>query len=553
MIILSLAALAAIVFSMSGLSPAGFGSAQRVIQGRVVSPFGPVADVRVRVAGDTKYALTDRQGRFVLSATHLPSQRLIVAAGKYGWFNNAGIATPSGNAGDVFLNPLPMEDRPDYRFISPITCSRCHVKVTRYWDKSKMAHTTVNPKVLGMYYGNGAGGRVGIGPGFKLDNSQDDGNCAVCHAPSSAASYLGTRDLNNALWSPLTEWEGISCDYCHKVRNVVKKTDRPSHYAPVLKRQNPASGNSIMVFGPYDDAVNSIMAASYSPIFDQGRLCATCHNQFKKLPQKTDWDHRKVYTEAEWAGFGLKDDTYLPVQTTYLEWKQWQDSLPAGDANKGKKCQDCHMSWRKEMLPYDNYVVEGRARQMWGVKRSPKQIRPHHFDGGTATQLKTALAMEVEGKVIGETLKVSVFITNTNGGHWVPTGETMRSVMLLVDAADSNEGSLKMLSGPRLPALAGQGDPAKGNYAGLPGKVFARMLQDDSGNLNVPFWQATGVAFDSRIRPKKTVMFEFTFAVKDPDDEPTAEARLIYRPVFKALAEIKNWKTEDILITSSVW
>jgi hypothetical protein len=548
LIILSVAAIAVTTFSLTG-----FGGSQRVIEGRVLSPFGPVADVRMRVAGDINYALTDREGKFVLGTAHLPNQRLMVTAGKDGWFNNAGIAAPAGKIRDIVLNPLPMGDRPDYRFISPVTCSRCHAKVTRYWDRSKMAHTTANPKVLGMYYGTDAGGRGGIGPGYKIDNPKDNGNCAICHAPSAAVSYLGTRDLNNALWSPRTEWEGISCDYCHKVRKVVKKTDQPSHYAPVLKRHNPAKGNSIMVFGPYDDVVNGIMAASYSPVFDQGRFCATCHNHFKQLPRNASWDHRNVYTDEEWAGFGLKDNNKLPIQTTYLEWKQWQDALPADDSNKGKKCQDCHMSWRKEMLPYDNYVVDGQARQMWGVKRSPKQIRPHHFDGGTATQLKTALSMEVEGEVIGETLKVRVFITNTNGGHWVPTGETMRSVMLLVEAADSHERPLKMLSGTRLPAWAGQGNPAKGNFAGLPGKVFARVLQDDRGNLNVPFWKATGVAFDSRIRPKKTVTLEFTFAVKDPDDEPTAKAKLIYRPVFKDLAAIKNWKTEDILITNSVW
>ncbi len=141
------------------------------------------------------------------------------------------------------------------------------------------------------------------------------------------------------------------------------------------------------------------MAASYSPVFDQGRFCSTCHNHIQKLPAGTTWDRNRVYTDSEWKGFGFDDNTDLPIQTTYQEWKQWQDQLAAQDANKGKKCQDCHMSWRKEMLPYDNYVVDGAARDMWGTNRSPQNIRPHHFDGGTATQLKTALAMEVERRL----------------------------------------------------------------------------------------------------------------------------------------------------------
>jgi hypothetical protein len=49
------------------------------------------------------------------------------------------------------------------------------------------------------------------------------------------------------------------------------------------------------------------------------------------------------------------------------------------------------------------------------------------------------------------------------------------------------------------------------------------------------------------------VELKFEFAIEDPADEPTAEASLIYRPVIKPLATIKNWDTRDILITSSVW
>jgi hypothetical protein len=249
----------------------------------------------------------------------------------------------------------------------------------------------------------------------------------------------------------------------------------------------------------------------------------------------------------------LKDNTRLPIQTTYQEWKQWQDNLSSDDPNKGKKCQDCHMSWRKEMLPYDNYVVEGMARNMWATHRSPRNIRPHHFDGGTEIQLKTALAMEIEGEIKDKSLIVDVAITNTNGGHWVPTGEPMRSVMLLLHASDSNGRHLKMVKGGILPGWTGVGDVVEGNYSGQPGAVFARVLQDEKGNLHVPFWRATGIASDTRIRPKDTQTLRFEFAVDDPDDEPSVEAKLIYRPVVRPLAEKKSWNVTDILITGKVW
>ena len=535
------------------ISAADTNSPAATIHGRVTSVYGPVENARVRIIGEKNFTLTDRQGRYELTATPSPGERLIVTAGKEGWFNNGQIANFAGRTRDIFLNPVYLADRANYRFISPATCSQCHVKLTRYYDQSKMAHTTSNPKVLNMYYGTDAFNRPGVGFGYKLDNPKSDGNCTTCHAPSAAGAIPASQDLIDVLRSPWTEWDGISCDYCHKVRKVIKDKTRPSQSIAVQERQTPVQGNSILVFGPYDDVIAPPMAASYNPVFDQGQFCSLCHSQTKTLENGSAWDSSKIYSAAELQAFGLKDQGTLPIQTTFQEWKQWQDQLPADDANKGKKCQDCHMSWRKEMLPYDNYIVDGNARNMWGNFRLPENIHPHHFDGGTETQLKTALSLELEGAVSGNKLTVTAYITNTNGGHWVPTGETLRSVMLLLKASDSNGKPLKLIKGSTLPDWTGKGDVKTGHYAGLPGAVFARVLGDDKGNLNVPFWQATRIVSDTRIRPKKTVTFTFEFQMRDPSDEPAAEASLIYRPAFKSLATLKSWDVEDILITSSVW
>ena len=135
----------------------------------------------------------------------------------------------------------------------------------------------------------------------------------------------------------------------------------------------------------------------------------------------------------------------------------------------------------------------------------------------------------------------------------MPTGETMRSVLLLLNVTDSEGRPLEQTRGERLPAWIGGEAPGLGKYAGAAGSVFARVLQDSRGNLNVPFWNATSIAFDTRIRPKETTVVKFSYKLKDPDDEPSAEARLIYRPVHSELANSKTWNTKDIMITSRVW
>jgi len=524
-----------------------------VIEGRVMSTYGPVKNARVKIAGESAYTLTDSEGRYKLRTRYLPGTRLKITAAKQGWFNNGIITSGPGRERNIYLNPVFLNDRANYRFISPLTCFRCHGKLTRYWDRSKMAYTTSNPKVLDMYNGTDALQRQGIAPGFRLNNPDSNGNCAVCHAPSTAAASPWSQDLNQALQPSVSEWDGVSCDYCHKVRKVIPNENKPSRMEAVLERQSSRRDPSILVFGPYADVVAPPMAASYNSLYEQGLFCATCHSHFKKLDKADRAAYDKIYTAAEQKALGIDNAEYLPVQTTYHEWKMWQDQLAADDPNKGKKCQDCHMSWRKEMLPYDNFIVDDMARNMWGTFRDPKTIHPHHFDGGTPTQLKTALALELEGEITGNRLTVKVFITNTNGGHWVPTGETMRSVMLLLNATDSAGKPLQMLSGDRLPEWTGVGKPEQGNFAGLPGAVFARILKDDRGRLHVPFWQATGIAMDTRIRPKTTVTRTYEFALADPDDEPTAEARLVYRPVVRPLAKMKSWDVKDIPITGSVW
>jgi len=527
---------------------------QKNLDGQVVSRYGPVSQARVRVAGQEVFTLSGPQGGFALRSP-LPAQgRAMVTAGKEGWFNNGAVLGWSGSVGQIFLNPVYLADNPQYRFLSPQVCFSCHNKLTQVWNQSKMAHATSNPRLLEMYYGTPAEQRAGKGLAYKLANPQSQGDCALCHAPAATANPLRSRDLNDILRSPLTEWDGVSCDYCHKTRKVVPNSASPSHYQALLERQYPARGNSILVFGPYDDVVTPPMAASYSPVFDQGAYCASCHGHFKTLAPGQSWDPGQVYTPAERQSFGLSDGKVLPIQTTYQEWKGWQDGLAAGDPDQGKRCQFCHLSWQKRLLPYDNYLVEGMARHMFNATfRLPRNIRPHHFEGGTQTQLQNAVAMELEGKIDGRRLTVKVQVSNTNGGHWVPTGETMRNLILLVEAKDAAGKPLKLVSGGRLPAWAGRGERAQGNYAGLPGAIFARVLADAAGNLNVRPWQASRIVADNRLRPKTTRTLEFVYELHDAKDEPSAEARLIYRPVLRPLAQAKGWQVQDIEITSKAW
>src|SRR5262249_33597911 len=78
-------------------------------------------------------------------------------------------------------------------------------------------------------------------------------------------------------------------------------------------------------------------------------------------------------------------------------------------------------------------------------------------------------------------------LSNVGAGHDVPTGVTLRNLILLITARDREGAALPQVSGPTVPNWGGVGDPTRGNLAGLPGKGYARVLVDDFLAENVLF------------------------------------------------------------------
>src|SRR6185436_13626264 len=118
--------------------------------------------------------------------------------------------------------------------------------------------------------------------------------CLSCHAPM--AGLLDDLELSRKV-----SWEGITCDYCHSIRDVAMDG---SKYKAVVQFGNVKSG-------PSKDAVSPAHGTAYSSAHTSALLCAVCHEHKNRL------------------GF--------PVVTTYSEWK---DS-PSGKGDV--ECQQCHM------------------------------------------------------------------------------------------------------------------------------------------------------------------------------------------------------------------
>ena len=150
------------------------------------------------------------------------------------------------------------------------------------------SQTAVNPRFITIYKGTDVEGNEGqglsygkdgqtlppdpskpyYGPGYRLDNPLRAGNCATCHTPMAAkisneknCGWSGchtnlTSERAGSWWTLaccLFTWtgdaaEGISCDFCHKIGEVIldAETELPAGHAwdPLLRLSGRRKGIS---------------------------------------------------------------------------------------------------------------------------------------------------------------------------------------------------------------------------------------------------------------------------------------------------------------------
>jgi hypothetical protein len=258
------------------------------------------------------------------------------------------------------------------------------------------------------------------------------------------------------------------------------------------------------------------MEPSYQPQLE-AEVCGACHQ-----------DKNDINEDHTFAG--------ITSEPTYTEWAE----SPYGMENSGlyQSCIDCHMP----------PTGETQFCTVSSLDRDPSAIRSHAIEGTTATYLDNAVELSMQTQLVGNELRVGVIIDNSLTGHHVPTGVTVRNMILLVEAWQDGQdplvNPLVHTSSQTIHDLGGIGDPAQGYYAGLPGKFYAKVNHDV--NLQGPtfFTDATGIIFDNRIPALGTDTTSYAFSMPNGTGIIHVRARLIYRRAFRFLVDAKGW-TED--------
>ncbi len=486
----------------------------------------PVANAKVTLQASLSWTFTAADGSFVLDVPAGPG-RVVVGAAK-GFYNAGVTVTAPAAAVQIVLAPVPQGDNPDYMLVPPDTCGVCHPDQYSQWMGSPMAQAGMNTWVHDIYDGSGTPGGMG-GFVYTRDSiyagTTPNSECASCHQPESwiPAPFGRMQGPLDAGYPSIATTHGVSCDVCHKVADVdVSKINYPGIFPGAVTFTRPMGEPPHQVqYGLLGDTtVNfpGMMQASYQPQL-AAEVCGTCHQD------RSDPEENHTFTGP------LSEPTYT----------EWLDS-PYSDPQSPQyaSCVTCHMppTGQKQFCTV----------QFPALFRDESLIRSHDIRGTTPQFLENAVTMTVETAVADSTLQVNVTLLNDLTGHHVPTGVTTRNMILLVEAWIEGEdplvNPLPHTGTQVVHDLGGVGDPAQGYYAGRPGKLYAKVNHDASGNSPTFYTDATGVVFDNRLAALESDATSYTFTIPQGMGDFRVRARLLYRRAWRALVDAKQW-TQD--------
>ena len=360
---------------------------------------------------------------------------------------------------ELSLKRFETQDNPDYAFKDPgepgmshviEKCGHCHLTIDDTWFSSAHKTSASNPVLHDIYQGTAsgftdqeacqlAGGnwKLTVKPGTGEDvmacvvaeavtDSGAFGGCADCHAPG-IDGQLGGRDLLEARDHAFNY--GVHCDVCHHTESVdMEALPGVAGRLKIVRPSEPAFITGLgefqpLTFCPNDDVPNIYMGCVQRDHFRSSEFCGACHEQRQPalLPETS------VDTDR-WP------DGTIPIHTTFSEWQ-------SSAFGNGVTCQSCHMP------PAPPEIVNGADLQAFdaastgitgGWPRPPGATKLHTWSGPRspeAYQLPVPVTIQVEKAIAGDMLTADVTVTNTGAGHSVPTGDPLRSVLVVVSAS----------------------------------------------------------------------------------------------------------------------
>jgi len=427
-------------------------------------------------------------------------------------------AWPTTSPVAIELAPVPT-DNPDYFYGDPGVevehgssefCSHCHPTLATQFGRSAHRRAASNPAVQDLY--------------------EPGDSCADCHAPGVDGPAVAGRSLLEA--TDLARSDGVHCDLCHKIADV--RLDQPPGPGRRLVLGRPTDGPGPLsdfrpaMYGPYPDVLNPFMGGVWTPLFREARFCGGCHEHTREG---------------------------LPIQTTLSEFE-------ASGMADGASCRDCHMPPVDLVNAADLDREYSEPSASAGFARAPGEVRDHSFPGALdrgpsgRRLIEDAARLSIDARREGDAVVADVTATVVGAAHRVPTGEPMRTLVLVVEASGCGQ-PLAQSGGPRIDTTGGAMEPS--SMGGLPrdgapvrglqemaGRTYARVLVDEAGD-RVHHGRAARELRDDRLTPGQPTTDSFRFALPAGCDDAAVDAVLLYRRYPLDLARRFEWPQVEVV------
>lgn len=287
-------------------------------------------------------------------------------------------------------------------------CGDCHRAAQEAWKTSSHAHA-MDSRVFQdvLHYTE-----VDLGAGARQ-------TCLGCHAP--LALMTGDQGLEKKV-----SWEGVSCDYCHSVREISMNGTNPKARLEFSRTRT----------GPWKDDNPGQHGALFSELDASSSICAPCHEYrnalgFEVLSTFSEWQASRYAKEGRQC-----QSCHMP-SVGRVALVQRVVATPT-DVERHSHCQSCHATPAAGAVA--NQPAQGVAAAGSGLREHGK-LNLHEIGGSQTTELlKKAIEAQLAATREGNRVRVNVEVTNRAAGHYVPTGSPLRQLVLEVRGETNGGG-----------------------------------------------------------------------------------------------------------------
>jgi hypothetical protein len=336
-------------------------------------------------------------------------------------------------------------------------CGECHKRDYDEWKRTTHARSMALPNVrrdLGESLSSTGWDLVSIGRIVKGENPPNADHalfaCDACHTPTS---FYGD-DPQPMLTATGVSGEGVTCSFCHTIREVKGEVEKPMAALSMLGVSNPALGVPLLpLYVSAPEGVRHYLGQGSGSAFARWiagyliRWRPTVHSHDYHAPVEAT---SRVCLACHSLG-GLDSEPQTPHKT-YVSWKE--SPFNTGDPATTTTCQDCHMVERKTGKP----VTESQRMVPWGPRREPGRSHlllggnvqaaraledpgygelEHRFSLGAARVTIDKLTPDADGVGVKLTVRSDLV------GHYLPSMEThARYLWVRVSAVDAGGATL---------------------------------------------------------------------------------------------------------------